>query len=373
MRRAAASVAALLMVACSAKTPVVNESLPAGVPVVTSSPPALRAPVPVAKKAVFTATNGLWLYDVKTDAISQFAQGEGLALAKFITETDVSFLQDAGGGSVLRAVDLKTRKVRDLFSVPGGIQTYGWSPDHQTVAYITTDTAAFPHLYFRQIVGTGAPRAVTTLARAFGRESDISDQLHIEWSADGNSVLVVYTPADGEPGSHAVTDDASQLQVRGADGSLQFSADQSGEPTMGVWSGKSVYFRARTGVRHWVPGKTASVGARGGLAWFDPSASRDGRFIAFDTGASSMSVRVRRFDVKTKVTSDVTPQGFFSPVYVDANTIWAQRVQRCEPDCLTPIVAGPEVDAFDIKTGKGKKLALTTLVDADVFFGAAAG
>jgi hypothetical protein len=363
---AALALAAPALGACSAKTPVAGPTDSPAASVSPSASPTVRVPQPVAKKVAYATDEGLWLYDVKTDTAARVAQGENVAFPRFYADTVISFIQDAGNGSILRLVDLASKQIRDLFTVDTGILTYDWSPDHQTVAYLTVDENGYAHLYFREVVGEGAPRAVTTLARAPGREFAVTDQLRIQWSRDGSYVLVVDTAATGT--GAPVPDDQSPLQVRATDGSLAFAADAARMPTMGVWSVNRVFYEADNGLRVWTPGHTASLSAKGDANWYDPSASPEGRFVAYDTGATSLSVRVRAYDTRTGANADVTKAGFAYPLVADSRTVWAQRVQKCEPDCANPVVPGPEVDAFDTVSGKSRKLALPTLVDVGVLF-----
>lgn len=361
---------ALALSACSAQTPIVTPTTSQSTAPSPSPSATVRIPPRVAQRAVYVLENGIYVYDVKSNTAARVAEGENIGLAKFYSESAISFIQDQGSGAVLRVVDTRSKQVDDLFTVDTGILTYGWSPDHLMVGYLTADESGYPHLYIRQVVGQNAPRHVATLARIVPREYDIGDQLRVSWSPDGSYVLVVDTAAEGDGGR--LPDAQSPLQVRGADGTLAFAADSDRAPTMAVWSGARVFYRASNGLRMWTPGKTASVSAKGSVRWFDPYASLDGRIIAYDTGASSLQVRVRSYDTRTGGSTDVSTAGFAYPLVADARTVWGQRVQKCEPDCLTSIVPGPEVFAFDLVTHKSRKLAIPTLVDTDVYFAASA-
>lgn len=329
----------------------------------------MKPRVPIARMAVYAADNAIWLYDVKTDVVTQIAQGEGLSLAKLVSKTEVSFLQDMGAGTTLRLFNIKTQEVRDLFTVATGINTYGWSPDGQTVAYITTDAQAYPHLNFRSLVGEGATQTVATLALALGRGTTVLDQIKLQYSLDGGHVLVVYTPADGQEGQ-AVGAEQSQLQIRGQDGSLAYAVDQDREPTMAAWApdGTRAYYRTGKNVRAWVAASGRSETVRGAGAWFDPWVSPDGALIAYDTGATTTSVGVRVLNLSKRTVAKLTGSGFFHPVFAHPKTVWVQRVQRCEPDCLDPVIPGPEVFAVNVVTGAQRKLALVTLIDVDVLY-----
>src|SRR5437899_3002822 len=134
-------------------------------------------------------------------------------MSRWLDANHFSFIRgdSSGTAAVLRTVDLKTSMTTDVFSSPTGINVYGWSPDGQTVAYITTDSSGYPHLSYRS-VPDGATQPVATLARALGRGVGSSDESLIQFSKDGSFVLVVYTPADGT--GAAIPPEQSQFQVR---------------------------------------------------------------------------------------------------------------------------------------------------------------
>jgi|GEM_PF-6119786 len=310
------------------------------------------------------------MYEAVTDRVSELARGDGMRLPRWMSTTTVSFVQDRESGSAtLRAYDMTTQEVRDIVSVATGIDAYGWSPERHLLAYITTDSQSYPHLNFQEVVGGGATMPVATLGRAFGRELTPYDDRRIEFSPDGSRVLVAYTPADGEPG-RTPTADESPLQVRGADGSRQFAVATDREPSMAVWSvdGARAYYRDEGGTHAWVAATGRTERAPGNPAWFNPSASKDGKWIAYDTGATTKSVAVQMVDLGTGKRTKLSGAGWFHPVAANERTVWVQRAQPCSPDCLQPVVPGPEVAALDTRTLKERKLALPTLVGADFLY-----
>jgi len=316
---------------------------------------------------VYATSNRLWLYDVAHDSISEVAHGSGIRAPQFVNDHVISFLQGSTN-AVLRTLDLKTNKVDDVFSEDSGIAVYGWSPDRMTIAYITTDAQAYPHLRYR-LVGSEVPtRPVATLARAFGRGSIAADQVKIQFSPDGADVLVVYTPADGSS-SEDTTPEQSQLQVRTLDGSLAFAADMADSPTMGTWSvdGSRVYFRTDQGARAWRADTGIVEGVRGGIRWFDPWPSPDGRLLGYDTGADSSAARVGVIELKTGARRVVSAAGRFHPVFANANVMWVQKLRACST-CEGATAPTNEVYALDVRNGKEVRLALGSLVGIDVLY-----
>ncbi len=330
----------------------------------TSATPTKKpAHVVSARQALYLYQNAIWLYDVKTNKTRQVTQGGTPSMPRWLDANHFSFVQ---GGNTLKIADLKAASTTDVFTAPGGIQAYGWSPDGQTVAYIETDSSAYPHLRYRSL-SDGATQSVATLARAPGRGIAPSDQLKIQYSKDGAYVLVVYTPADGDAGAQ-VPSEQSQFQVRGSDGSLSFSVDMNQDPTMGLFSrdGKTVYFMDKGGVHAW----TAALGATRTLRhmqWFDPWQSPDGRFVAFDTGSFSTKARVKILDLRALTVKTISKPGRALPVVAGPQTIWAEQVLPCADACDGPTLGA--VFLIDTKTLAEKQLPMQSLQDADVLYG----
>jgi Tol biopolymer transport system component len=279
-----------------------------------------------------------------------------------------SFIQgdSSGTANTLRIVDLKTGTTTDVFSADTGINVYGWSPDGQTVAYITTDSSGYPHLWYRSIAD-GATQSVTTLARAPGRGANASDETLIQYSKDGSFVLVVYTPADGS--GSAIPPEQSQFQIRGSDGALAFSDDTSRDPTMGAFSrdGRTAYFRDSGGVRAWAT-TTALTRTVRKVQWFDPSPSPDGSLVAFDTGAESAKVRTRLLNLRTLTLLTVSKPGRAYPIFAGPRTVWAQEITACPVACLGSTQPGARVFAIDTRTLVERLLPIQSLQDVDVFY-----
>jgi Tol biopolymer transport system component len=328
----------------------------------SASPTKKPAHVVSARSAVYAYQNAIWLYDVRTNTTRQVTQGGTVSMPKWIDAVHFSFVQ---GGNTLKIADLKAATTTDVFTAPGGIQAYGWSPDRQTVAYIETDQSAYPHLRFHSIPD-GTTQSVATLARALGRGRTPADDIRVEFSKDGAYVLVVYTPADGE--TDTTPPEQSQFQIRGSDGSLAFSDVMSREPTMGLFSrdGKSVYFMDSGGVRAW----TASSGSTKTLRkmqWFNPSSSPDGRFVAFDGGTYSTSVRIKVLDLRTLTVATVSKAGRGYPVFAGPNTVWAQSISPCS-GCDGPTKPDPRVFSIDTSSHAERALAIQSLIDVDVLY-----
>jgi len=367
MRRAALLVATVVLAACSAHTGVSLSPSATGTVSRGASPspsPTKRsAHVVSARQALYVYQNSIWLYDVKTNTTHQVTRGGNVSMPKWIDANHFSFVQD---GAALKIADLKAATTSDVLSAAGGIQAYGWSPGAQTVAYIETDSNAYPHLrYFT--ISDGTTQSVATLARALGRGADASDEAHIEYSKDGAYVLVVYTPADGAPGQ-ATPAEQSQFQIRSSSGALAYADDLARDPTMGVFSrdGKTAYWRDSSGVRAWSTG--GSTRTLRTLQWFDPWPSPDGSSVAFDTGWESLKVRVKVLNLKTAAVTTASAPARAFPVFVGPHTVWAQEIVPCGADCPGGTQPGARVFSIDTGTRAEKLLPIQSLSGVDVLY-----
>lgn len=371
MKRASIAIA-LVLTACPAKTPVVTpDPEPSRSSSAAPSPePSPSTKAPKALRAAYIGDDGLYLYDVSADTVLQLLSGTGIRQPRFLNRDTIAFVRDEGAGSSVMSFNTRTRALTTLHTSNAPINAWAPRADNQEIAYVVTDSNGYPQVRYRALVGNLSTLVVTTLARAPGRERDIGDQTSVQWSPDGRRTLISYTPADGE--GEPVPNTAAQVQVRRSDGALEFAPPQSRGATQAVMSadGRKVYFRSSQGRRVWDAATKATSAVPGNPpVWFDPVASLDGRTIAYDTGATTAKVKVEVLDVRTGTRTQVGPSGRMHPVYADNRTIWIRSVVPCQPDCFYPVSPGPEVFAVDLRTGKERKLKLTSLQDVTLFYG----
>jgi Tol biopolymer transport system component len=371
MKRAVIALA-LLLTGCPAKTPIVvptADPSPSGSVAPSPEPSPSTKAAPVAVRAAYVEGDGLFLYDVAKDSVQQILAGGGMRQPRFMNRDTIAFLRDEGTGTAVIAYDVRTQSLTTLHTSNAPIGA--WSPrsDNEEIAYVATDQNAYPQLRYRALVGNASTLVVTTLARAFGREADLSEQTLVRWSPDARRTLMVFTPADGE--GDPVPDSAAQLQVRGADGRLEFAPPQAQQATQAAMSpdGRKVYYRSSAGTRMWdaATRATAAVPGRPPI-WFNPTVSIDGRALAYDTGATSAKVRVEVLDLRNGTRTQVGPTGRVHPVYATLRTLWTQSVAPCPAECLTDVTPGREVFATDLRNGNERKLALTSLQDLAVHY-----
>lgn len=365
---------ALTLSACSAPTPsgtpTPSGSSPDPSATATRTEPAKPA-LPRARRAVVSDGETIYLYDVKTDRLSEIVQGGSLSQPRFVSADRVAFVSESvpGGSAALRTFDLKTRRIETVFEVSSGIRAYDWSPTGTTIAFITHDELDFPQLRYRSLA-TGSTRSVATLARAQGRGISPDDQVKLEWTRNGRMLLVAYTFADGGIDAGEVPPDQSQLQVRDAAGDLVFAAEHADDPTQATWSWnqKGVYYRTADGAFVWDAEAEEVSAVPGGTAWFNPSPSPDRDFLAYDTGSFRAASKTFVLDLRTGATRQIGEKGRSNPVFASATVVWVQKVERCTDGCQYPAAPVNEVLAVNLRTGVEKPIDVGKLVGVDVLY-----
>lgn len=363
MRRTIALLSVLLAsTACTAGTPVVDPTdtvIPTGT---ATGPTAKPKPAKQARTAAYLANDAIWIYDVATDRATELATGTGVQQLAFLDADTLSLSQPTGVDTVIRSIDLQTRSTAELDRVEGDVFSYDISSDGAVLAVLALrgDKVVAE---IRYLVGDRAVLQMTTIEQV-GRGFSVDDQIAIAFSPDDQLVLLVDTAAV------AVEDpERSPLQVRRLDGTLAYEIGAGRSPTMATWApGGALYFRSDDGIRRWKSGDASSSAVADLSAWYHPSVSPNGRFVVYDTGAVTLNVRTRRLNLQTSEVTDVGPRGRFNPVHARTDEVWTQIAQRCEPDCETNIVGGPQVYATNLATGVERRLALPTLERLSLWF-----
>lgn len=138
---------------------------------------------------------------------------------------------------------------------------------------------------------------------------------------------------------------------------------------MAAWAPDgSLVFRSADGIRRWRGGSVSSARVGDLSAFYGPWVAPNSRFVAFDTGARSTKVQVRRLELRSGKVFDLGPPGRLSPVYARVDAIWMQIAQRCEPGCAKPVVGGPRVFSLDPRDGSEEVLMLPTLDGIAVWY-----
>lgn len=356
MRRSAILGFVLAGVACTAQTPTVDPSRPPTGATTTVRPTRTALPPKVPVRAAVIQDGTIILYEVAGDSTRPLVAGTGISQLSWLSGTELALAQAAPGGATIRILDARTAASSDALAVSGRLLDYDFDPQRSAIAVLVADDEhGFVEAEVHYLVGDRAIQrmAVTDLV---GREPGLETQFAAEFSPDGERILFVQTEnPDGEGPT-------APLQVRGRDGVLEYWVDADRAPTAATWlPDGTLMFRSRDGVRRWKPGRTSSSSIDGLSSWYAPWPAASGRHVAFDSGRTSTSVRVRRLNLANGRVVDVGPAGRAHPVYAAHDEIWVQIAQRCTPRCPEPVVLGPVVSAIDLATGRERRLSLPTL------------
>jgi hypothetical protein len=217
---------------------------------------------------------------------------------EFITRTDIGYsISNATPETPATLAEIQRMSLSDarpvtVATVNGDAMDVAWSPDGSNVAYIASSTAPdganANQLWLK--VGSAVPQALTPLIEYGGRDGSLSDQNVVSFSPDGKYLLMVDTFIAG---AAPAAPNRAVIQVYSVpDGKLVWVPPTALGPsmatkidpsiTMAAWAhlGDRLYYRDKAGVHTWNPPATVGTLAKG-LAWYSPSVSSDGRFVAY--------------------------------------------------------------------------------------------
>ena len=237
--------------------------------------------------------------------------------AQFVSSTDVSYFDDKGivrmplAGSPRAAVACV-----QAFAV-------AWSPDGTSAAYITgTDASGRSELH---LVGDGANRLLASLTGGVvtGCESpECSERTyaHLSFSPDGTHIS--YVQSWGGPVFRLWTSDGRLLK------SIDTGATLSGNPSMSVWSGNSLYWRDEKGIEMWRDGTETLLIPD--LVWIGPSAAPGGGKIVYWARDASGKPSVSLLDTDTGKVRELSKMRS-APVFLNSHLIWYREERTCVP------------------------------------------
>jgi Tol biopolymer transport system component len=280
----------------------------------------------------------------------------------FVSGTVISYVvtTPTGPGS-LNTIDLVSDSGGTVASWTGGTfgtGPYAFAPDGRTLAYLAA-TSASAELH---LVANENDRTIATLPLISGRGvSPDDDALTLQFSPDGGYLALVqtYTGAGTSAGDRP-------FQIRRLDGSLVDSAGPG--RTMAAWAGRgsALYFRDTTGIERWTSGASVST-VRTGLKWIRPTASPDGRWMAFMQRDESGLAHVAILDLVNGGALRQLAGGADDPVFLTATTLWYREHRTCQPadacEMGSQSVPTGATDTYDLTTGRSSPTTITDLID----------
>jgi hypothetical protein len=278
---------------------------------------------------------------------------------RFISAQKIAYIDSTSTGtSRIMDFDLSSRATVADLSATGQILAFAYSHDGSRLAYLQHDgSAGKATLHIR----SGSQNTSISLNPIPGRGISRDDEVRLEYAPDDHFLLMV----DTFVGNQGVSPETGQfLVLRSGDNTVAFlpPSGTSTNATMAVWArtGDTLYYRDQSGVRSWDAAATAVGTLIGGLRWYDPAVSLDGRQIAFTDFDTKGVPHVRTYDLTRHQVNPTSGQARSHPIFVNADVVWSVEEQACSGECLGgPTSTTGKVFAYNLKTSSETALPFT--------------
>jgi hypothetical protein len=233
---------------------------------------------------------------------------------QFISGTTVAY--ETAANEIVKA-DLTAGTATVLATYTQGFDSgqYAFSPDGTLLTYL--DSNAW------HLVGPSGNRVLSTLPPAPGRGvSATSDDSFLRFSPDGLYVAYFQTFHVGGTGETA----PDQIR-KTSDGALVYSTSGA---TMAIWASvpSRLFFRdGANSIKRW--DASSGVSTMTSLAWIRPSASPDGRWIAYTFAAAGGVEGVGFYSVQANAVSNTTPPGRSGVRFLSNDLVWYIGEKAC--------------------------------------------
>jgi hypothetical protein len=300
--------------------------------------------------AVYANTDGVAIYDVKSDLVTHLSAIASVARAgpRFRTPHTVT-LVDASATSIYD-LDIASGETSELLALPFPVEGFDWNGDATLLAYmLSTETPSGigPRSVCLFDGRTGAISLLRTIKRPFGTGTDQHQEVAVQWSPTGKYILAIETAA--EPNTYV-------LDVEGRDVLDPMAAN------FARWWGDDhvLYQSGRAEAPGWVTitlsnGRTRPIELPSEA--FRPAVSPTGDWVAFDNGAEVPSVFA--FNVQSESARRLA-RGYVAPVWLGPDLIAMTAAEGCPGSSVCPIpwVALDSVVGMGPDGGAGRALTL---------------
>jgi hypothetical protein len=279
---------------------------------------------------------------------------------RFKDATHLSYMAYAnsnlGSPGALYVVDLQTLASTLVRSfTDGGYMSwvYGWSPDGQSLTYLSSDSSGVRW----HLLTPAGDRVLSDLGTVPGRGVNLDvDDAMVGFSADGQYLAVAQTHARGSNPPFQI--------VQVSDGRVVYTRPDG---AMAVWlgSGAKLFFRTAAGLLTWSPG--AGVQTRNAqLQWVHPRASADGNRIVFTAVDAGGNHRASSLDAGNGSTGPLVPWARVGPAFLTPNLVWAAEEKECSANPCG--LGGPPLSGdtyiYDFTTQGESRSGLTAFFDS---------
>ena len=236
-----------------------------------------------------------------------------------------------------------------------GINTFAWSPDASTAAYLTqSNSRTVLHLVSggrdRVVSGDMAGLPITGCENPNSQCAD-TWEFQLSYSPDGSLISLVNTLSQ------------PAFRVWTSKGTVLTSID-SQLHTMSTWSGNGLYFRDANGVEVWRDGEISPF--LPGVAWIRPKASPAGGQIVYQVRDRAGWHHVFVVDTVSKQRRELKVARA-EPAFLTSRFIWYEGERACtSADGCQPgygSVSSGKTYIYDLRTGTETESVITAVLD----------
>lgn len=244
---------------------------------------------------------------------------------RLVSATEIAYVAQTASGSSLATLELATNSGGTVAGWTGqgfGSGMYAIAGNGVEIAYLNSTASGVEW----HLVANENDRTVATLPPVPGRgASPDDDSVMLGFSSDGGYAALVQTFTGTGAGSTA----DGRFQVRRADGTLVESAGAG--RTMAAWAGRgsTLYFRDAAGVERW-SGPAHVTLVLPNVAWIRPSASSDGRWMAYTARDASGLPHAYLLDLVHGGAPRLIADGASAPVFLTPSVVWYQEERLCQ-------------------------------------------
>ena len=270
---------------------------------------------------------------------------------QFISANDVSYVS---ANSVIRR-DWRGSAATTIVSSSQGIRAYAWSPDGNSLVYVTEGNPASVHLLSARVDkvigsipagGVGGCEVIASCAIPNWLDSQLF------FTATGMNIVLEVNSFSG-----------SVFRIWSSDGIGSENFDGQGF-TMATWSGGSPYFRDGTGVDSWAGPIGRFIP---GVLWIKPKGSPAGGQIVFTARDSKGWGRVFVVDTSTRKVRQLKTART-DAVFLTSRYIWYRgeracvAADRCGPNPPFHPLSG-KTYIYDLQDGTETESIITNVLD----------
>jgi hypothetical protein len=280
--------------------------------------------------------------------------------AHFLSDSELVYMGRVQGNPVAGRIDLgkqtATVSMRLAANADSLVSGPAWTRDGEVLAYASTVSGPNGGAVMTiHLVTHGVDRVLVTYPEVLGHGGPNQGPVFsISFSADGAYIALFNMFSRG-------TGETSPFQIRKIPGDLAYASDSSALFPIWSGSGSRLYFRKgeccsdKGSLMSWEPPQAVAL-VTAGLAWYAPSLSPDGHWVAYTAAyGPSYLPHVGLFSPATADAKRVSDKPRSFPVFVSSKAVWF--AEEAPANGMFPSEQTGKFLAYDLTSGK--EIALT--------------